>query len=435
MHKDSPNDKAKERISSLEVEIAELTELIENPPISEKAIKAGENILKRGNVLKFLVQQAQRNHIGDTDVIKHLIASTASTNSAKSQGIQPELNGPKGHGKTDAVRAVFFLVPGKWKLSASVTAKSLYYYPDMPDGTIIFSDDVEWSKELIATVKRSMGSFQERQAHVTLDAHREVQEMEMACRLAWWLSSVESVADDQVKDRQYSLDIDEGTDHTKEVSIYLRSSRARKKVRFSLDWRFEVARYIIGQIKEHELFRVVIPCADYADWMIVNDHRTQNKFWDLVEAFAIIRFRQRHIDEDGWLHATIEDFNEAKTIFMKRRTSHRTHLTNQQVRLIQTLIRIQGDKGASHALLSDEMGVTYQAVQKTLRAIESNTPYIIHELGEHGTKLYHTTAVGLEVAYANDNEIVTLPDNYVDPEQGTTLLQPCYNQPYNQYNQ
>mgnify|MGYP001190514335 CR=1 FL=1 len=136
------------------------------------AKKAADIIMGRGNVLKFLVRQAQKNHIGDEDVLKHLLSSIASTNSLKSAGIQPELNGAKGHGKTDAVKAVFHLIPEKWKLAASVSAKSLYYHKGLLPGSIIFSDDVQWSEDLISTVKRSMGSFQEPQTHFTLDVNR-----------------------------------------------------------------------------------------------------------------------------------------------------------------------------------------------------------------------------------------------------------------------
>ena len=265
-----------------------------------KVEQTARRIMEHGDVLKFLVRQAQRNHRGDADVLKHLIASICSTNSLTSAGIQPELNGEKGRGKTDAVRAVFHLIPDKWKLSASISAKALYYYQGLLSGSIVFSDDVEWSDDLIATVKRSMGNFQEPQVHYTLDSQRHPLPATMPARLVWWLSSVESVADDQLKDRQYSLDIDEANDHTAEVSAFLRISRSRKTIRFSVDWRIAVARDILEDIKSHEAFKVVIDCAEKADWKITNDHRTQNKFWDLVEAFAILRYRQRYIDP-GWM--------------------------------------------------------------------------------------------------------------------------------------
>ena len=347
-------------------------------------------------------------------MIKHLLASIACINSVISAGIQPELNGEKGHGKTDAVKAVFHLIPEKFKLAASVSAKSLYYHQGLLAGSIIFSDDVQWSEDLISTVKRSMGSFQEPQTHFTLDANRNPLPHTLPPRLVWWLSSVESVADDQLKDRQYSLDIDEGKDHSRDVSDFLKNSRAEKKVRFSVDPRIEIAREIVSQIKTHEPFKVVIDCAKAADWKIKEDHRTQNKFWDLVEAFAILRFKQRHIDEDGWLHATKEDFEEARTIFMRRKANHRTGLTNAQTRIVKSVITLQNEPdGATQARIAEDLGITQPAVSKGLKAIEANTRFIVHWPGVHGETFYKCTVAGLEVVYG-EGDIVTLPEGYND---------------------
>ena len=393
-----------------------------------KVDKIAKNIMEHGDVLKFLVQQSQRNHIGDTDVIKHLIASICSTNSLTSAGIQPELNGEKGYGKTDAVKAVFHLIPDKeqWKLAASISAKALYYHQGLAAGAIIFSDDIQWSEDLISTVKRSMGNFQEPQTHFTLDKNRIPLPHTMPPRLVWWLSSVESVANDQLKDRQYSLDIDEGSDHIKEVSNFIRESQAKKVIRYSIDWRIAVARDIIDKIKSHDPFKVVIDCAEKADWKVKEDHRTQNKFWDLVKAFAILRYKQRYIDEDGWLHATVEDFNEAKTIFLKRRFSHRTHLTNAQTRVIRSVIGLQNEPdGATQGRIAEDLGTSFQAVAKSLEAIEANTRFIVHEKGPHGSKFYRCTVPALEVLYSG-NDIVCLPDDYKD-SNGSTMFQPCFN--------
>ncbi len=390
-----------------------------------KVEKIAKNIMERGDILKFLAQQAQKNHIGDTDVIKHLFASVACTNSLTSAGIQPELNGEKGHGKTDAVKAVFHCVPNRWKLAGSISTKALFYYKGLPAGSIIFSDDVEWSQDLIATVKRSMGNFQEPQTHFTLDKNRNPLAQVMPERLAWWLSSVESVADDQLKDRQYSLDIDEDSDHTREVSDFLRCARSQKKIRFSVDWHVEVAREIIAQIKGHDPFKVVIDCAEAADWKVKEDHRTQNKFWDLVEAFAILRYKQRYIDGDGWLHATVEDFNEAKAIFMRRKANHRTHLTNAQTKIIKSVIALQNEAdGATQARIAEDLAISQQAVSKGLKAIEANTRFIVHYPGIHNETFYKCTVAALEVIYG-EGDIVTLPSDYKDP---FNQVQPPYNQ-------
>jgi len=377
--------------------------------------KLANRIMTRGDVLKFLVIQAQKNHIGDRDVLLHLLASVACTNSLTSAGIQPELNGEKGKGKTDAVRAVFHLIPDRWKLSASISAKALYYHKDLLPGSIIFSDDVQWSEDLISTVKRSMGSFQEPQTHFTLDANRNPLPHVMPQRLVWWLSSVESVADDQLKDRQYSLDIDEGKEHAREVSDFLRCSRSEKRIRFSLDRGIEIAREIISQIKEHEPFKVVIDCAKFADWKVTDDHRTQNKFWDLVEAFAILRFKQRYIDEDGWLHATKEDFETARAIFMRRKVNHATHLTNAQTKIVKSVIALQREPdGATQATIAKDLGVSQPAISKGLKAIMANTRYVVSRPGIHGEVFYECTVSGLEVCYS-EGALVSLPEDYQDP--------------------
>ena len=386
------------------------------PKVSDRVKRAGDRILKKGKPIRFLTLQSQRNHKGDSDVIKHLLASVASTNSLTSSGIQPGITGEKGGGKTDCARAVFHLVPAGWKLDASVTAKIPFYLP-MKDGLIIFSDDVEWSQELIHTLKRAMGRFQTRQKHLTLDTDRNPVEKEMAARLAWWLSSVESVADDQLMDRQYSLDVEDGDSHAKDVSTYIRKSRAEKTVRFTIDWRIEVAQYIISKIKDHSPFKVIIPCAGAATWKIVKDHRTQNKFWDLVEAIAILRYEQRYIDDDGWLYATKEDFKEALGMFGRRKANHSTHLTNAQTSIVGAVINLGED--ATQAGIARYLNKSQQAIQKGLKAIIANTPYLIETKGGHGELYYEATVIGLEVLYKG--EFVYLPDDYND-------LQPGFNQ-------
>lgn len=389
--------------------IEELKLLVENTPTDQEK-KAGDNILKRGKVLKFLVQQAQRNHMGDEGVIKILMASIAATNSAKSRGIFPDINGPPGGGKSDAALATIHLVPKDWKSITSISAKALYYDDTMQDGMVVYSDDIEYSKELTATLKRSKGDFQHKQMHTvvnTVDGARVTEKKEMPCRIAWWLSSVESAADDQLKDRDYALDIDDTPKHAQEVTDFINTQRGSEDIPYDVDWRIRTARYIISQIKEHEIFKVKADFAKYVTWHLVKDHRSQNKFWDLVDAITILNYQQRQIDERGWLHATKEDFEEAKACFVVRRISHETKLTDAQVKLIQKVAALEGKEGATQGMLVDELKKSQQAVSKALTSILA-TPYLTCEKGAFGEKHYHTTGLGLKCAYSNAKEIVTL---------------------------
>jgi hypothetical protein len=108
---------------------------------------------------------------------------------------------------------------------------------------------------------------------------------EMAARTVWWISSLTSVANDQLIDRQYQLDIDDGGE-LNEVSDFIKNSRAKKEALSCEDEDIQVARCILSRIKDHKPFHVVIPCAEKAEWKLKRDHRTQKKFWDLVEGFA-----------------------------------------------------------------------------------------------------------------------------------------------------
>ena len=386
--------------------------------IPESALKIetmAKIIAEKGDVVKFLVNQAHKNHKGDTNTIKLLYASIASTNSGTSAGIQPGINGDPGIGKTDAAKAVAHTIPDCWKKVATLTAMAIYYANIKP-GTIILSDDVDWSGGLIGTMKRSMGDFQNPQEKMNVSSDRESLNQFIPERLAWWVTCVDSVANDQLKDRQYSLDIEEEMNHKKIVSTYTGVRRSIKKIRYAIDLGIEIARWIIKDIKDHELFKVVIDCAAVAEWKMIENHRAQNKFWDLVEAFAILRYRQRFIDEDGWLHASVQDFNDAKELFERSADSHRSNLTKPQIRVIESIIKLQKyNNGASQAMIAVDVDRSIVSVCNALKAIEANTRYVTHERGEHGEQRYRCTIKDFEEFYLSSfEEIVSLSKDYQD---------------------
>ena len=142
------------------------------PPSALDIETKAKIIAEKGDVVKFLVNQAHKNHKGDTNAIKILYASIASTNSGTSAGIQPGINGDPGSGKTDAAKAVAHTIPSEWKLVATLTAMAIYYANVRP-GIIISSDDVDWSGGLIGTMKRSMGDFQNPQEKMNVSTDRE----------------------------------------------------------------------------------------------------------------------------------------------------------------------------------------------------------------------------------------------------------------------
>ena len=139
--------------------------------IKEKA----RAIAEKGDPLKFLIWQAQRNHLGDIDYQKVLIGSIVSAASQTSNGIQPGGNGDKGSGKSDACAATYHLVPMDRRLDGSLSPMSLFYLQEkerLKPGMILFSDDVEY-EPIIPIYKRATARFQQGITHFTVSGGKK----------------------------------------------------------------------------------------------------------------------------------------------------------------------------------------------------------------------------------------------------------------------
>jgi len=91
-------------------------------------------------------------------------------------------------------------------------------------------------------------------------------------------------------------------------------------------------------------FHVGIPYAEHIQWSGSKDRRNFNRFLDLLQGFAIMRFVQRsEVEQDG-IHrilADIQDFKDAKALYDATSKSQITKLTDAERRLAEWL----GGKG------------------------------------------------------------------------------------------
>ncbi len=391
------------------------------PEVLEKA----EAIMREGDPLQFLIFQSQRSHVGDINYQKVVLLSVAASNSLTSQGIHPGGTGDKGSGKTDAMKAVFHLLPpAPWKKSGSLSSLAPFYM-GLPPGTIFYSDDVVW--DLVGPVfRQATGSYQDGTIHNTLSKDREYRPLTIPPRFTWWLTSVEATHKEQENDRQYPISTDPRDEHKRIVSKEIGQRRARKERRLDVDEGVLVARAIIWLIKSHDPFKVLIPQAAKAEWSLFRDFRGQERFWDTVEAFAILRYMQRDEDPEGWLIATMEDIEAAKALFKADNLAHATKLTKAETALLGVML----DGGEfSQADLARALGISQQAVSDRLTAIMGRTKYITSDRGQGGRVLY-TINAGKEIdpSLWSDFEMVRIEgDEKPTTEEVTTLLQPPYN--------
>lgn len=344
------------------------------PEIIEKA----KQIMKDDKVVDFLMEQYHKNHRGDPLIGMGWFCSFASGQSLTSNGIQPAAHSEDpGMGKTDSAKAAFHCIHTRRDLETSVSAMSLYRDKDLKPGDIISSDDVEWTTGLTSTVKRAMSNFQSLTYHTTLDNNNELAKYSLPPRLLWWFTSVEAASHDQLVDRQFLFDVDDTIDHHEAVNEDIQERRATARLKFALDEEILIARAITMLIKKNGPFVVEIPFSRWINWKLPKSHRDLNKFYDLIDAFAILRFNYRcpQKQEDGStrIKATLDDYRCAKKIFASRQKNIRTHLTDSETRLLNIMV---GQSDWSQSELVERSGMKQGTISKRLTALLEKSNYI-----------------------------------------------------------
>lgn len=325
----------KRYIESLKRKMDQLDNLaeIEDPAIKKKAL----DILRNGDPVEYILNVYSRLHVGDVQIGKVLLLSIANQSVLNSEGLQPKLSGASGKGKTHAAKVMFHLIPDVgYKLEGSLSAKSMYYYPDLKPGTVIFSDDIRINADLEDTLKRAMSNFQQPTRHrtVTRDGYAE---LEIPKRIAWWLTSVENPYGDELLNRLFGLDVDDSVDQDEAVTKQQLERAKYGDVALPEDDDVKVCRAIINEVKK-KLFKVIIPYSDYIVWKGAGDRRNLPRFLDLIKGFAALRFMQRPEIFDDEFSASLKDFEDAKALYEQGKTGLATKLTKAELRLVTWMV-------------------------------------------------------------------------------------------------
>ena len=325
----------KRYIESLKRKMDQLDNLaeIEDPAIKKKAL----DILRNGDPVEHILSVYSRIHVGDVQIGKVLLLSIANQSVLNSEGLQPKLSGPSGKGKTHAAKAMFHLIPDVgYKLEGSLSAKSMYYYPDLKPGTVIFSDDIRINADLEDTLKRAMSNFQQPTLHRTV-TREGYAELEIPKRIAWWLTSVENPYGDELLNRLFGLDVDDSVDQDEAVTKQQLERAKYGDVALPEDDDVKVCRAIINEVKK-KLFKVIIPYSDYIVWKGAGDRRNLPRFLDLIKGFAALRFMQRSEIFDDEILASLKDFEDAKALYEQGKTGLATKLTKAEQRLVGWMV-------------------------------------------------------------------------------------------------
>lgn len=403
-----------EYIDSLKLRIKHLDNLIEieEPAIKTKALE----IMRDADPLEYILGVYSRLHEGDIQIGKVLLLSIATQSVLNSEGIQPKLSGPSGKGKTHAAKAMFHLIPDAgYKIEGSLSAKSMFYNPNLKPGTVIYSDDIRMNEDLEDTLKRAMTNFQQKTMHRTIVSGIGYQELEIPERISWWLTSVHSQYSDELLNRLFGLDVDESPDLDKKVAAGQLKRAKHAEVSLPEDDDVKVCRAIIHLVKG-KLFKVYIPYSEEIVWKGESDRRNLPRFLDLIRGYAALRFMQRCALGDGEIVASIKDFEDAKELWEEGKAGLKTKLTDAELRLVRWMVG--KDPLSVNDIVSDYKklnGESYvpEAIRKLLKGkkdgkgLTDRVPgMLVYPTGERGNEKRYKIPVFDD---GSSSEIVSLP--------------------------
>lgn len=284
--------KAEKKIDASQAVTEEKEE--EQNALNDKAIE----ILKTGDPLEFLLVGFRFNHAGHEEIARAIIYAFCAQSSATSKGIQPEVTGSKGSGKTHAIASTTYLIPPKYIWESSFSPKVLYYDPP-PMGAVIFIDE-RLSDDLRDLVKKIMSNFQRETQHKTIIEHKPIT-LVIPKRIVIMGSTVNGAGDDQYNDRTVQVGILNTPTDDEKYYEFEAKRREEGRPEFQLNDHIKTCRAMLKHIRDLEFF-VTTPRIQFA---YLHDKRLMNILFDFVEASAILNYMQRdHYEEKGVVTVT-----------------------------------------------------------------------------------------------------------------------------------
>ena len=309
--------------------------------LERQAKDKAREIAEAGQTYEYIFGVWQKRHHGDAPLGKALLFSLGSQSVSNASGIHVAATGEGGYGKSDGIKKMGKLVFPKFWKNGGFTPQTLYYSgPDMPDGVVIGLEDVVWGSELGVTIKRITTDFQEGALRVSTFEMKGV-EVRTAKRIAFWASCVDSQADEQIRDRFIMYNVKSDSDRRQEIIGHMMARDEGDQVPEESEFETKVCQALTYDLKK-KLFHVKIPFAKRIKFD--GDPRAYGMFSDMIKSSAVFRYRKREENEAGQLIATIEDFENAKSLYVEIGGHDRDKYTDAELRVLNAIVAKGGEQ-------------------------------------------------------------------------------------------
>jgi hypothetical protein len=306
----------------------------------QKALEKAKEIVASGDTSNYIFNVWQKRHTGDAPLGKSLLFSVGGQSVSNSKGIHVLATGEGGYGKSDGIKQMGKLMhPDFWK-NGGITPQSLYYSGEtMPDGVIVGLEDVVWNDDLGVSVKRITSDFQEGATRLTTKDMDGV-EVKTAKRIAFWASCVDSQADEQLRDRFIMHNVKSDSERCKQIIGHMQAKDEGEQLPDEYEFETMVCQALICDLKT-QLFNVVVPFAGRIKFE--GDPRAYGLFSDMIKSSAAFRYMKREEDDAGRLIATVEDFENAKQLYIEIGGHDRDKYSERELDILKAIITNGGE--------------------------------------------------------------------------------------------
>lgn len=320
------------------------------------------DILKNGDPIKYIRETIEEHHVGDEKTEECICVSIAGQSCLNTDGIQTAVNGDSGSGKSHLMKIHLHLVPNKYKEVTSLSPKAAYYM-NLKPGTIIFSDDTTPSEEMEEVIKRATTNYQEYTKH-TIVRDGKPETFMVPPRINWYLTSVDSEVSLQLLNRQLTFNTSNDPEHKNAIFAKQQEKAVTGEMPvIDVTERVLVCRRIYDIIKS-QTFKVKIPFAKRIELEDKSNSRVFPMFLDMIKGYTIFFHMQRETDEDGYLLATVDDFDKAKALFESQTEGIVSKLNDKEREILR---HIKSHPRCTIQSIAEGTGYSYATVRNIIK--------------------------------------------------------------------
>jgi hypothetical protein len=329
---------------------------------SENIIDKANDILNNGDAFDFILGIWNRFHVGDTNIGENLLSSIGCTQVINAKlGAHQKPSGGSGKGKSDAFQNMIHLLPAHKCIVGSMSSKALFYDPNLKPGAITYTDDAQFAPDVVGMMKQATSDFQAETKHRTVNADRKFEEFCISPRVTFWLSSVDSIQDEQLATRFYFGQVDESPEQDERVY-----EKQKERMKLSADSEKNpdiLTCRCIFEIMFQNVYNVAAPYIDAISWNDKEHRLNHDKFLDLLAGITVYHFRQRDTIND-MLVSTLDDYDRSIRIYNGTAKSNALCLNEDEQMILWALA--SGQELTSKELYTKAKGFSYNKSEKTM---------------------------------------------------------------------